>query len=227
MAVSAVYPNGILPWTPRVDNQDTVWAKDPNQLAAEIMSIEGTLGTNPHVESSTPTGASVSYSNVSGRIHDVQMGNQNPSVTLATSTFYVPYTGNVNTIADVPGYLNSYALFGGDGFGFFNGTDITLPASGWYTVFASQRVWWAASGTAQMTLWFQDGAQVSQDVWHWNFPTNNAGGAWGTHNKHMRVFWQGWLPAGMRISVYTWNGTSNNPMKVDYGRIMVKWDQAG
>lgn len=236
MAVTAVYPNGIVPWSPRVDNQDTIYAKDPNTLAAEIQAVEGALGANPHIEKTRPTGGSVKYTNVDARMHDLLVGGQKPVVYLSNpNTFYVKASSDnigakgVPTIGGVPGYVNAYRV-SYDPFGYYNGNDITIKATGWYSIWLGQRIYWWSSGVAQLFLLYSGAsgeagvaAEIASDFWTWDFPANKSGGVWIKRNKFMRATWEGPLQKGQRIYGVTWNGTSQGQMKVDWARLALTY----
>lgn len=234
MAVTATYPNGILPWTPRVDNKDTVYAADPNQLAAEIAAIEGTLGTNPHIETYSPLlgGAQVIYSNVSARIHDVQMGNQVPYCGLWNlGPFYTPQGGVVPGAANtVEGYRNSYGALTDVG-GFFNGTDITIPVDGVYIIQAYEQLGWAPSGFAGMHILVGgvNGSPQyikSQEIFSWDFPENKGGAnsVWGFRPRYVSTtYGPAPLSKGTRVSVSTWNVTPWANMYTDSAGLNAVW----
>lgn len=197
----AVYPNGIVPWTNRVDKVNTVFAADPNQLAAEIIAIEATVGTNPQVEYAPPVGNQVVYPSMSARLHDVQMGSQLPVVALTNNSFTVKSQTQIgNTFS---------SLY--DPFSYFNGTDITIKANGWYLITMNQKVEWYSSGFMMIRITLA-GDELTSDVWSWDFPenadTDSDGDSWEKNWRIMSATWQGSLAAGQRISATTWNGTS-------------------
>jgi hypothetical protein len=206
MAVTPTYPNGILPWVNRIDQQNTVYAADPNTLAADLIAVESTLGTNPQVELAPPVGVQVTYPNVSARIHDVQLGNQLPVVSLGNPAYNVKHS-NTNPIR-----VSYNKLL--DDFGFHNGTDITLQASGWYIVTVQQSHDWAASGYFDTTLLVNSGAVVN-DRWSWDFPENQPRVPGFAPKGTLQSFtWQGPLSKGDRLSVENINVTSKSVMPV-------------
>lgn len=212
----AVYPKGIVPWLPRVDLKDIVYAKDPNTLAAEIGAIENTLGTMPHVETAPPYGPPITYATVAARIHDVLMGNQEPVVTVSNPSFNV--TDDAKT-----GTYNAYnKLY--DPFGWYNGNDITVQADGWYTVTAEQQVGWWSSGYMFMSLYI-DSTWVSGDHWDWDFPANGEDGRWDQRDFIMSIVWQGVIHSGQRIRVKTENGTGRGGLKVTGAYLRAKFDR--
>jgi hypothetical protein len=215
----AVYPKGIVPWLPRVDLKDIVYAKDPNTLAAEIGAIENTLGTMPHVETAPPVGPPITYATVSARIHDVLMGNQEPVVTVSNPSFNVPNSAPTGT-------FNSYnKLY--DPFGWYNGNDITIGADGWYTLSVHQTVEWHESGYMHLSL-YVDSTWVADDHWNWDFPENTEaedGGRWNQRNHVMGILWQGIVHSGQRIRAKTENGTGKSSINVTGSLLRVKYDR--
>ena len=202
MAVTPVYPNGIVPWVNRVDLVNTIYAIDPNTLAAEVVAIEGAVGLNPQIESAPPVGVPVVYPTLSARVHDVQMGNQLPVCTVTHSSFTVPTSGEYGT-------TNSYPVALYDPFKLTNGSGITVKADGWYIVTANQIVDRFPSGYAHLVLNIGSG-WVSDDFWNWNFPANTeSGGQWHGRGHTMSVTWQGGMQAGQRIWVSTENGVGS------------------
>jgi hypothetical protein len=221
--MGAVYPNGIVPWINRVDLINTVYAADPNSLAAEIIAIETTVGTNPQIESAPPVGNPVTYSTLSARVHDVQMGNQLPVCTVVNQSFEVH--GNSPT-----GVQNSYSKVL-DPFGMYNGTDITVKTPGWYDITATQGAGWASSGYAHFTLNIS-GVEVTNDFWNWDFPANQPGGQWRSaasapgRGHIMSMSWQGIIQANQRISVSTENGTGSSTMSCSASWLRVSFRRA-
>lgn len=206
MAVTPTYPNGILPWVNRIDQQNTVFAADPNTLAADLIAVESTLGTNPQVELAPPVGVQVVYPNVSARIHDVQLGNQLPVVSLYNPAYNVPHS-NTNPIL-----VNYNALI--DPFGFHNGTDITVQASGWYIVTVQQSHDWASSGYFDTSLLVNSSA-AANDRWSWDNPENQPSLPGFAPRGALQSFtWQGPLNKGDRLSVFNINVTSKSVMGV-------------
>lgn len=213
----AVFPNGIVPWTDRIDLVNIVYANDPNTLAAEIGAIETTLGTMPQVETAPPVGTQITYSTVGARIHDVLMGSQWPVCTVTNPSF------NVTNEEHLDPHFNGYnSLY--DPFGWYNGTDITVKADGWYTITANQTIGWWSSGYVYMTL-AVGGVNVSDMHWDWDFPGNGHGGWWGGRSKIMSITWQGIVHSGTRIQVFTENATGKSPMNVTNAYLRVKYDR--
>lgn len=196
--VQAIYPKGVVPWVPRKDLVNVVYAADPNTIAAEVGAIETTLGTNPQKETAPPVGSTVVYSTVSGRIHAAVVGSLLPVCTLSNNSFTVS-----NSAAT--GSFNTYNVLD-DGFGYYNGSDITAQADGWYILSAEERVDWWSSGYMHVTLYIGN-TWISDDHWSWDFPENGHGGRWNGRNHVMSTVWQGVVHKGQRIRVKTENGT--------------------
>lgn len=224
MAVTPVYPNGIVPWVNRVDLVNTIYAIDPNTLAAEIVALEGTIGVNPQIESAPPVGNAVNYSTFGARVHDVLMGSQLPVCTVMNSSFTVPTSGEYGT-------NNSYPNAIYDPFSMTNGSGITVKATGWYVVTAQQIVDRFSSGYAHIVLNVTSG-EVCDDFWNWDFPANGSGGQWNGRGHTMSCTWQGAIQAGQRIWVSTENGVGspmgcrNAYLRASYKRTLPPGQQA-
>lgn len=210
--VVPVYPSGIFTWTDKVDLQDADLAENINSVASDLISVENTLGTNPEIESQMPVGNPKTYSNVSNRISDAMNNNNLPVCTIAVAQFYVNNSSS--------GSRNAYQI-ALDPFNMFNGTDLTIPANGWYILSSFQRWDWWNDGFSHhyKTLNGQSNI-IDEDVVDWTFAgnvvqgTNNPGllPRWQIFGKRpicTKTWWQGALHEGDRISVYSENGTSN------------------
>lgn len=206
MAVTPTYPSGILPWVNRIDQQNTVYANDSNTLAADLIAVESTLGTNPQIELAPPVGSKVTYQNVSARIHDVQMGNQLPVVSLF-NTQYVVKRANGNPIRVAYNKLL-------DDFGFHNGTDITVQASGWYIVTIEHVHEWSASGWFDLRF-ILNGSLKGKHRWNWDFPENNVRVPGFSPDPTPQTYtYQGPLNKGDRLSVQNVNNTGKSIITV-------------
>lgn len=217
MTVKAVYPNGILPWSNRVDKVNTVFAADPNTLASELVAVQSTLGVNPHIETAPPDGGSrIVYNNVAARIHDVQMGNQTIVCSLYNNGFTVKNDGGNAG----PGQMNPYAIIF-DPQKHFNGTDITTKEPGWYLVTAHQRFSWAGNGWHGMQLLIS-GNVVDDAHWSWDFP-ENSNGDWRQQPKILSISWQGVIHKGHRISVISRNASNISNVGVKAAYLKMSW----
>ena len=211
--VKAVYPNGIFTWTDKVDQVNVDFANDINSVASEVISVESTLGTTPTVENNPPSGGTkVTYNTVDDRISDAINNSQLPACSVTASSFIVPNT----TIGVVNQYKVNY-----DPYDMFNGTDITIIANGWYL--ASTHQWWNwwSDGYVHHSLQL-NGELLDEDLVDWQFSGNvssvsTALPRWQTFGKRSRltrIFWQGLLHKGDRITALSENGTSNSSFKV-------------
>lgn len=206
-----VYPKALAGWTDKIDQVNTVFAADPNSLAAEILAIESTLGRMPQVEGSPPLGTPVTYGSVSERITDTLLGNQLPYVSLYAPAFNVGYG-----TAPIAGIFNRYRVLA-DPHGFFNGSDITIPADGIYLVDVYQA--WApfTTGYVQVGLTINN-VWTRGDIWKWDFPDIGAAflgrpqvDNYPNRNATHGFLWMGSLSKGDRIRVTSENGTPFNP----------------
>jgi hypothetical protein len=205
----AVFPKSIFPWTDRVDEVNVVFANDPNSLAAEIVAVENTLGTMPQVEKAPYSGNPVSYSSVDARISDVLAGNQLPYCSITINQFFVynnqgpgSFFGHFNTFSKVY-----------DPFGYYNGSDITIQASGLYIVTSSQQWGWHDSGYLRHSL-YCDGIWFAGDRWDWDFAGFGPAFYEPSRQASTSFSWMGPLTAGQRLQVVSENGTSFNPFPV-------------
>ncbi len=206
-SVQAAYPPAILSWTDR-DNGETVQAGDVNTLAAEIIAIETTLGTNLQNEPAPPVGIPIAYSSAGNRITDAMNSAKMPYSSLATASTTI---GNV-----VAGVVNNYTV-DDDPFNMFNGTDITISADGWWVISASQTWAWWDVGYSYHVLTLNGFTNiVDDDMVNWEFPGNSVTqgvpGRWQVYGRRSRltsVFWQGAAHRGDRFSCLSENGTTS------------------
>lgn len=204
----AVFPKSILSWTDRIDEVNVIWANDPNSLAAEVISVENTLGAMPHQEKSPFAGNPVTYSSVDARISDAAAGNLNPYVSITNSTFFV---FNQQGPGSRFGHFNSYQKVY-DPYGFYNGTDITVQTSGLYLITGSQSWEWHDSGYLWHSL-FIDGLWACGHRWDWNFAGFGPGFYEDDRPATTAFTWMGPIAAGKRVQVVSENGTSRNPFR--------------
>lgn len=221
--IKPVYPSGIFPWTDRVDNQSVDFANDINSAVAEIESVETTIGTNPQTETGVPAGLPVNYSTVSARITDAMTNAQLPYASLTLTTFAL--------LNSTSGTLMPYKV-GIDPYGCFNGSDITIPSTGWWSISASQQWSWWGDGYSHIMLTLNGSSNIlDEKLIDWEFSGNQppviyspAGEVisgnpaivvtprWWIFGKRPMKTWvrfDGPLHKGDRISVYSENGTSN------------------
>jgi hypothetical protein len=214
--VQPIYPQGIFPWTDRVDEENIVFAEDVNPLAAEIESIETTIGTTPNVEPYPPQGGSpLVYSSISSRISDAMDNAQLPTVKLSNSSI----TCNNNNAGFLCPFFVDF-----DPYRCYNGTDITVPASGWWIVSSTHTVNWWNDGYWHHYLCFNGfGNILHDDLIDWEFsgnlqpsysgfPAPIVQPRWwqfGKRSRSTQTTWQGLLHEGDRLSTYVENGTSD------------------
>jgi hypothetical protein len=205
----AIFPKSVVSWTDRIDQVSVVWANDPNSLAAEIIAIENTLGAQPQVEPSPFTGNPVTYSTVGARITDAMSGNLNPYVSITNSSFFVFNQQGPGTRF---GHFNSFQKIY-DPYGFYNGTDITVQATGLYLITGSQSWGWHDSGYLWHSL-FIDGLWSCGHRWDWDFAGFGPGFYEDDRPATTAFTWMGPIAAGKRVQVVSENGTSFNPYPV-------------
>lgn len=216
----ATYPCGIASWTNRIDNVNTVWAADPNTLAGEIIAVETALGPNPHIESKPITGNPVTFASASERISQTNLGNGRPYALLDSGSFNVRY----GSALDGYGMYNVYSKISDYG-GFFNGSDITAPATGLYMIYVQQTWQYYTSGYLSLALAI-DGAYQAGDMWHWTFPSGSASNYsanYANRYAHTNFSWMGSLEKGQRVRIVSENGTSKNPYPVIGGTVRIHY----
>lgn len=216
--IKPIYPNGIFPWTDRVDKQSVDFANDINSVVAEIESVESTIGTAPQTEPGVPTGLPVSYSNVSSRITDAMTNAQLPYCYLLNVLITIP---NTSSGVQIPfkSILDPYKCY--------NGNDITIPANGWWFVSVETTADWRSNGYEYQTLTLNGSGNILDDsLIDWEFSGNveqvvySPSGnivefnpnvprwqQFGNRSRRMKCEFQGALHKGDRISVYIENGT--------------------
>lgn len=220
---SASYPKAIASWTNRLDQIDTVWAADPNSLAAEILAVEQSLGAMPQVEGSVPVGNPVTYPSVGARISDTLLGNQKPYVSLYAGNFNVPY---VTALSKAP--HNTYRSFY-DPWHYFNGTDATIQADGLYAVRAYQLWDFYTSGFLHLLLAVNN-VFVDGDLWNWgSFPVSGPysyASNFAGRFAHTTINWLGALKKGDRVSVISENMTPKSPYRAVNGLLHISYQRA-
>ena len=198
-----------MPWVDRIDLINVVYANDPNSLAAEIVSIENTLGVMPQVEKSPYLGNPVTYSTVDARISDTLAGTLHPYVELNATDFYCHnderWNGNW-------GHRNVFNRVY-DEYNCYNGTDITIPCSGlWYIT--GQQTWeWHDSGYCIHHCYINNNWRCGHR-WDWNF--GSAGPSHYDPTRYLTTYWSTLspIPAGQPVNIISENGTSRNPYHV-------------
>lgn len=225
--VTPIYPSAFFSWGPdRVDELDVDFANDVNAPAAEVISVETTLGVNPQIEKNPIGGGNpIVYDTVDDRISAMQQGIL-PYISLTFDEFQVPNFFQPNGgigIGTNYGYLNSYNI-ATDPFDMYNGNDITAPVTGWYIITINQDWDYWTTGYHRCSFWL-DGNFFCDHMWRWDFAGNFPGGWWWPdylinpqpRMGHNNVTWQGILTEGTRMSVYSENGCPDTPHRVSNG----------
>lgn len=217
--MAASYPKSLLNWTARVNSQ-TVWAADPNSLAAEIDAIETAIGTMPMNEPTPLTNAVAEFSNMSQRITAAYLQSGHPYVDISQSGFKV-YHGTALTYAPgaptrptgPPGTIYP-AYIGISG-------NLTIQDTGLWMINANT-VWdYATAGWVQQVL-FVGGAQARRSVFSYDmFPksgTNSYGERFINQYGMTETTWLGRINAGTVIKVGLGNYTNRSPITIEaYG----------
>lgn len=203
----AVYPGGIFAWNPRVDQVNTVFANDPNTLATEVQGIEATVGTNPQIEPAPPVGVSVTYATLSSRVTDAMNNAQMPYVILSNpSGFFIAQGAqqfNVYQVVQDPSRI-------------WNGSDITIPCNGYWSVRADQK--WNQHGNnfrggnvLFLVLNGNKTAFLDAQIWDWSAAFANSQFNYASNvfqsNGYSRVAWEGLLHKGDRLQILSANST--------------------
>lgn len=205
----ATFPNAIFSWTNRINDTDVVWAADPNSMAAEILAIENNIGAKAQIESGVPVGNPVTYKNVSSRITGAMNGTNLPYVSLYNTQFNVGY----GTAADANAvYFNFKKLQ--DTYGYFNGSDITVKASGVYAVDSYTAFQWYNQGFCASYL-IINGVVNSSDYWKWNFAARGKGAYTDDRFGVVQWSWLGTLNKGDRVRVGFENGTTRSSYRIE------------
>lgn len=210
-----IYPKALSSWTDRINNVDIVWAADPNTLAAEIISIEQTLGTMPHVEPNMPVGKPAVYPSVGSRISAVQLGANLPYCELVRVNFKVGYGAYFNGVANVYQPLV-------DDFGFFNGSDMSMPTNGVYVidVFQVYAPWTSGFLNVHLTI---NNQLARTGTWSWDAVPTFGPRSWANRTASAGLTWMGPLQKGDRVRVVTENGTGWAPYVVQYSSFRAQY----
>jgi hypothetical protein len=216
------YPSQIFTWTDRQDETSLVEAADPNSIAADLVAVETTLGTMPQLESNPVAGPQINFTNVNQRLDYLTSGSHLPVCQLGSSGQQI---ASGQGAATNYGQYNSYGTVVYDPFGLYNGSDVTIPVTGWYSVEVAQFWPWAAAGYGALHLW-TGSIWADTSKWSWDFPENVQHGAWqGGSNiarpGPTRAHFEGVLNQGTRIRAISENGTAATPVTVTNMRMSV------
>lgn len=204
---TAIYPNGILQWTPRTDQVNVIYANDPNTLAVEIGAIEATVGTRPQVESAPPAGNAVNYATMSARVSAAMNGANLPFVSVLNTPGFFIGSGKAA--------FNSYTQQEVDPYNIWNGNDLTVPCNGWWSIRADQK--WNQHGNSfeglNILFLYLNGTWIDSQQWDWTAwlatplaqrtqAANNL-----SSNGWTQLRWEGLLHKGDRIQLLSSNAT--------------------
>ena len=210
------YPNSVYVWgADRLNEVDVDWAADVNGPAAEIISLEKTLGVNPQIEKAPILGTQITYPNVDARISATLDGTGIPVVSLSNSEQYCPNTLNLTSATNY-GVWNTYNS-NYDPFNMYNGSVVTIPATGWWRIIIGQYWDWWSTGYHRCA-WYRGNQWWRHDMHHWDFAGNQRGGWWYTDDDigeqryaHTSINWEGVLLAGDNLRVLSENGCPHTP----------------
>lgn len=202
--MSATYPNGIFAWTPKQDLVTEVDANDVNSMATEIQGIETIIGTTPQIESSPPVGSAITYATMSSRV-SAAMNNANLPVAVLTNAKGIFINAGQQIFNT---YTKTY-----DPYGIFNGSDMTVPCNGYWSIHADQK--WNQHGNnfrgGNVLFLYLNGSWISADIWDWSAAFANTEYNYATNvfnsNGYTRVSWEGLLHQGDRVQLLSANST--------------------
>jgi len=220
VTTNPVYPKSLLPWSDRVDEVDIVWAQDPNSIAADLVSVESTLGVMPQQMKNPILGNAINFVNVDQRLDYLTAGQNIPVTQLYnTSGFQVsPWCGPGTHYGAFNSYKVAYDSFASTGQPMYNGSDLTMPVTGWCVIDSSQFWEWHGTGYSGMGLYVGN-RLVDYDKWDWGFPGNYPGGLWRPEVFRpacTHVHYEGIVNQGDRIRVVSENGMSSQLPKFAY-----------
>lgn len=176
----------------------------------------------PQLESNPIAGPQVNFVSVNQRLDYLTAGQQLPVVEMTSTGQAVASRQGALTNY---GVYNTYGNVAYDPFKMWNGSDVTVPATGWYSVDAVQYWPWALSGYNAMHLLVASALQDT-DIWSWDFPENAQGSAWQGYSNMARpgcthVRFEGIINQGARIRVISENGTPVTPVTAENMRLSV------
>ena len=207
---TAVYPGNVLSWTPRIDEVNVVFANDPNTLAVEVQAIESTVGTTPQIESSPPAGSPVTYPTLSSRVSAAMNGALLPFVSVNNSAGLFLTHGQQS--------YNHYPAQIVDPYNIWNGSSLTIPCSGWWTIRSDQR--WSQQGGnfggCNHHFMYCNGNWFDHDHWNWGDRGTSPGWPDNVFNGDgwTKIRWEGLLNKGDIIQILSVNSTSCDRIKI-------------
>lgn len=214
----AAYPSSLLSWTQRINSQ-TIYAADPNTLAAEIDAVEQFVGVNPQNESSALTGASTTFSTMSARVSAAMLQTGHPYIEVSNSANYNIWhstaTGNVGNVgfhttnSNWPGYIGSSG-------------NVTIQDAGLWLINCNLTWQYAASGWVQQVL-YKGSTALRRDFFSYDmFPasgSNTYGERFINGQGHTETTFLGRLSAGTVVSIAAGNFTNVNPLAITGGSL--------
>lgn len=212
--MSAAYPASVLAWTNRINSQ-TVFAADPNALAAEIDAIETIVGTNPQIESAALSGSTRNFATLSARVSSAMLQNGHPYIQIQRANpWAVSHSNSTTHVTQNP--YNIVSSTQGN-FTLSNGV-VNIQNTGVWLIDAEQRWDYAASGWVMQEL-YSGGTVLRRNVFSYSqFPSsgsNTYGERFLGLNGHTQTTYLGRLTQGTVISVASGNYTSSNPINVN------------
>jgi hypothetical protein len=211
----ASYPTSVVNWTQRIDGE-TVWAADPNALAAEIAALETYIGPNPQIESFAVNGATKTFSSMSARLAAAQAQTGHPFVEISRNTNWnVAHSTDVSTFHAVANPFGTTTTGWGN---YLNGSGtITIVDGGVWILHAFQRWAYAGSGWVMMQL-MSNGAVLRRDIFSYSQFPGSGSNAYGERflnlDGHNEATYVGWVGPGTVIGVSSGNFTNVNPLAV-------------
>lgn len=214
--MAAAYPASLLSWTQRVNSQ-TVYAADPNTLAAEIDAVEQFVGINPQNEASALTGATASFSTLSQRVSAAMLQSGHPYIEVSNSANYnIWHSVNGNHLGNVgfhttnsnwPNYIGSSG-------------NVTIQDSGIWLINV-HLVWaYASSGWVTHSL-FKGSTGLRSSFFNYSMFPASGSNTYGERNLNgsgaTETTFLGRLPAGTVVSVAAGNFTNVNPLPITGG----------
>lgn len=216
--MAAAYPSSLLSWSARINSQ-TIFAADPNTLAAEIDAIEQFVGVNPQNESSALTGSTNTFNTLSQRVSAAMLQSGHPYIEVSNSTNFniwhstaTGHVGNVGfhtTNSNWPGYIGSSG-------------NVTIQDSGVWEINAHLQWGYAGSGWVQHVL-YKGSTELRRSFFSYDmFPasgSNTYGERYLNGNGHTETTFIGRLSAGTVVSVAAGNFTNVNPLPIISGSL--------
>lgn len=215
---AAAYPKSLLNWTSRLDSQ-TVFAADPNTLAAEIDAVETAIGVMPMNEPSPLTNSVSQFATMSARLSAAYLQSGHPYIEVSAGTFNLSHVSGGTGLQFNPGFPTRPVGPPGTVYPAYLGVsgNVTIQDTGVWLINAHQ-VWdYATTGWTQHVL-YVGGAQVRRSIFNYNtFPSggsNSFGERFINQYGHTETTWLGRVNAGTIVRVASGNYTNRSPLPV-------------